>query len=127
MMQSCEFFPPDGGGNGGRCGNDHCKVTAVTMTMTTTVDADADADARSSSSSSSSSCCSSSGATARGGEYQTSKEVCGAGIGSVGKKQRPGNGGDNNRGGIVPAAGECGGDPDRAALPPLLPPFPPAR
>jgi hypothetical protein len=58
--------PPNGGGNGGGCGNDHCKVTAVTMTTTTTADADADADARSSSSS----CHSSSGATARGGEYR---------------------------------------------------------
>jgi hypothetical protein len=56
----------------------------------------------------------------------TSKDVRGTGIGCVGGKQRPGNGGDNDRGGIVPAAGECGGDPGGAALPPLLPPFPPA-
>jgi hypothetical protein len=58
--------PPNGGGNGGGCGSNHCKVTAVTMTMTMMPDADADADAHSSSSS----CRSSSGATARGGEYQ---------------------------------------------------------
>ncbi len=51
----------------------------------------------------------------------TSKDVCGAGVGCVGRKQRPGNGG-----GIIPATGKCGGDLDRAALPPLLPPFPPA-
>jgi hypothetical protein len=97
------------------------------MTTTTTADVDADADARSSCSS----CRSSSGATARGGEYRTSKDVRGAGVGCVGGKQRPGNGGDNDRGGIVPAAGECGGDPDGEALPPLLPPllppFSPAR
>jgi hypothetical protein len=42
--------PPNSGGNGGGCGNDHCKVTEVTMTTTTTADANADADARSSSS-----------------------------------------------------------------------------
>ena len=65
IMQSCKFFPPNGGGNGGGCGNDYCKVTAVTMMMTTMADAGADTDARSSSSS----CRSSSGATARGGEY----------------------------------------------------------
>ncbi len=57
----------------------------------------------------------------------TSKDVCGAGVGCAGGKQRSGNGGNNDCGGIVPAAGECGGDPDGAALPPLLPPFPPTR
>ncbi len=93
------------------------------MTTTMTADADADADARSSSSS----CRSSSGARARGGEYRTSKDVHGAGVGCIGGKQRPCNGGDDDRGGIVPATGECGGDPDGPALPPLLPPFPPAR
>ncbi len=56
-----------------------------------------------------------------------SKDVRGASIGCVGRKQRPGNGSNDDRGGIVPAAGECGGDPDGAALPPLLPPFPLAR
>ncbi len=55
-----------------------------------------------------------------------SKDVCGAGIGCVGGKQRPGNSGNNDCGGIVPAAGEWSGDPDGAALPPLFPPFPPA-
>jgi hypothetical protein len=55
----------------------------------------------------------------------TSKDVRSASIGCVGGKQRPGNGGDDDRGGIVPATGECGGDPDGAALPPLLPPLPP--
>ncbi len=55
----------------------------------------------------------------------TSKDVCGAGVGCVGGKQRLGNGGNDNRGGIVPTAGECGRDPDGVALPPLLPPFPP--
>ncbi len=47
----------------------------------------------------------------------TSKDVRGAGVGCVSGKQRPGNGGDDDRGGIVPAAGKCGGDPDGAALP----------
>ncbi len=56
-----------------------------------------------------------------------SKDVRGAGVGCIGGKQRPGNGGDNDRGGIVPAAGKCGGDPDGVALPPLLPPFPPVQ
>jgi hypothetical protein len=88
----------------------------VTLTTTTTADADADADTHSSS-----------GAMARGGEYRTYKDVRGAGVGCVGRKQRPGNGGNNDRGGIVPAAGECGGDSDGAALPPLFSLFPPAR
>ncbi len=56
-----------------------------------------------------------------------SKDVHGTGVGCVSEKQRPGNSGNNNCGSIVPAAGECGGDPNGAALPPLLPPFPPAR
>ena len=55
----------------------------------------------------------------------TSMDVRGAGVGCVGGKQRPGNGGNDDRDGIVPVAGECGGDPDGAALPPLLPLFPP--
>jgi hypothetical protein len=126
MMQSCDSSPPSCGGNGGRCGNNHCKVTAVTMTTTTMVGADTDADAP------------------RQLQHQqqlpqqqrlngkrwgvsTSKDICGAGVGCVGGKQRPGNGGDDNRSGIIPAAGECGGDPGGAALPPLLPPFPPTR
>ena len=45
MMQSCKFFPPNGGGNGSGCSNNHCKVNAMTMTTTTTADADAYADA----------------------------------------------------------------------------------
>ncbi len=57
----------------------------------------------------------------------TSKDVRGAGVGCVGGKQRPRNGGNNDRGGIVPTADECSGDPDGAALPPLFPPFLPAR
>ncbi len=57
----------------------------------------------------------------------TSNDVRGAGVGCVGGKQRPGNGVYDDHGGIVPAAGECGGDPGGAALPPLLPPFPPPR
>ena len=52
----------------------------------------------------------------------TSKDVRGAGIGCVGGKQRPGNGGDDDRGGIVPATGECGGD---RRFPPTIPPSPP--
>ncbi len=56
-----------------------------------------------------------------------SKDVRGTSVGCVGGKQRPGNGGNNNRGGIIPAAGECSGDPSRATLSPLLPPFPPTR
>jgi hypothetical protein len=35
----------------------------------------------------------------------TSKDLNGAGFGYVAGKQRPGNGGNNNRGSIVPAAG----------------------
>jgi hypothetical protein len=54
-----------------------------------------------------------------------SKDIRGTGVGCIGGKQRPGNGRDDDRGGIVPAPGECGGDPDGAALPPLLPLFPP--
>ncbi len=57
----------------------------------------------------------------------TSKDLRGANFDCVGGKQRPGNGGNDDHGGIIPAAGKCGGDPSRAALPPLLPPFPPAR
>ncbi len=57
----------------------------------------------------------------------TSKNVHSNGVGCIGGKQRPDNGGNDDRGGIVPAASKCGGDPGRAALPPLLPPFPPAR
>ncbi len=107
--------PPNGGGNGGGCGNDHRKVTTMTMTTTTTADADADADAprqlqqqqllpqqqR------------------RNGKrwgVSTSNNVRDAGVGCVGEKQRPGNGDNNDRGGIVPAAGECDGDPGGAAL-----------
>ncbi len=60
-------------------------------------------------------------------EVSTSKDLRGAGFGCVGGKQRPGNGGKDGRGGIVPAAGKWGGDPGRAALPPLLPPFPPTQ
>ncbi len=56
----------------------------------------------------------------------TYKDVRGTGIGCVGGKQRPGNGGGDDCSGIVPAAGECGRDPGGAALPPLFPPFPPA-
>jgi hypothetical protein len=55
----------------------------------------------------------------------TSTDVCGASVSCVGGRQRPGNGVDDDRRDIIPAAGECGGDPGRAALPPLLPPFPP--
>jgi hypothetical protein len=124
MMQSCEFFPPNGGSNDGGCGNNHCKVTPVTMTMTTTLDANADANApwqqqqqqllqqqqR----------------NGKGWGVSTSKDVRGASIGCVGGKQRPDNGGNDNCGSI-PTAGECGGDPGGAALPPLLSPFPPAR
>jgi hypothetical protein len=57
----------------------------------------------------------------------TSKDVRGTSIGCIGGKQRPGNDGNNDHGGIVPTAGKCGGDPGGAALPPLLPPFPPTR
>ncbi len=95
----------------------------MAMTTTTTADTNADANARSSSSS----CCSSSGAMAGGGEYRTSKDVRGTGVGCVSGKQRPSNGREDDCGGILPIAGKCGGDPDEAALPPLLPPFPPAR
>jgi hypothetical protein len=54
-----------------------------------------------------------------------SKDVRGTGIGCIIGKQRPRNGGNDDCGGIVPAAGKCGRDPGRAELPPLLPPFPP--
>jgi hypothetical protein len=54
-----------------------------------------------------------------------SQDVHGAGIGCIGGKQRPGNGGDNNCGCIVSAAGKCGGDlAGRRFLPPS-PPSPP--
>ncbi len=128
MIQSCEFFPPqpNGGSNGGGCGNNHCKVIAMTMTTTTTADTNAYADApqqllqqqqlppqqwR----------------NGKRWGVSTFKDLRGASFGYVGGKQRPGNGGNNDCSGIVPAAGKCGGDPGRAALPPLLPPFPPAR
>jgi hypothetical protein len=55
----------------------------------------------------------------------TSKDVSGASVGCVGGKQRPENGGNDDRSSIIPTAGECGGDPSEAALPPLLPPLPP--
>jgi hypothetical protein len=91
------------------------------MTTTTTANADADADAPRQLQQQQ---------QQRNGKrwgVLTSKDVHGAGVDCVGRKQRPGNGGDDNCGGIVPAAGKCGGDPGGAALPPLLPPFPPAR
>jgi hypothetical protein len=129
MMQSCKFFPPNGGGNGSGCGNNHCKVTAMTMTMTTMADANADANAN---------------APRQLQQQQqqlpqqqrrngkrwgvlTSKNVRGAGVGFVSKKQRPCNEGYKDCGGIVPPAGKCSGDPGGAALPPLLPPFPPTQ
>jgi hypothetical protein len=55
-----------------------------------------------------------------------SKDLRSAGFGYVGGKQRPGKGGNDDSGSIVPATGKCSGDPGRAALT-LLPPFPPAR
>ncbi len=57
----------------------------------------------------------------------TSKDICGAGVGCVSEKQRPSNGGNDDCSSIVPTAGECGGDPGGAVLPPLLLPFPPVR
>ncbi len=45
LFNHASSFPPNGGGNGGGCGNDHRMVTAVTMTTSTTADADADTDA----------------------------------------------------------------------------------
>ncbi len=126
MMQSCKFFPPNGGSNSGRCGNYHSKVTTMTMRTTMMVKADTDANA----------------------PWQlqqqqqlpqqqwhngkrwgvsTSKDVHGTGVGCVGGNQRPDNGGDDDRGGIIPAAGKGGGDPGGVALPLLLPPFPPPQ
>jgi hypothetical protein len=55
----------------------------------------------------------------------TSKDLCGAGFGCVGRKQRPGNGGNDDRSSIVPAAGKCGGDPAGRRFPPSSPPSPP--
>jgi hypothetical protein len=92
------------------------------MTMTMTVDADADAPQQQQQQLPQQ--------QRRNGKrwgVSTSKDVRGTGIGCVGGKQRSGNGGNDDRGGILPAAGKCGGDPDGVALPPLLPPFPPAR
>ncbi len=113
-------------GNGSGCSNNHRKVTAVTMTTTLMADANADAN------------------TPRQLQQQKqllkqqqhngkrwiglpSKDIRVAGVGCIGGKQRPGNGSNNDCGGIVPTAGECCGDPGGAALPPLLPPFPLAR
>ncbi len=118
--------PPYGCGNGGGCSNDHRKVTAMTMMMTMTVDANADTNApwqlqqqqqlpqqqR------------------RNGKRWgglPSKDVCGTGVCYIGGKQRPSNGGNDDHGGIIPAAGKCGRDPGGVALPPFLPPFPPAQ
>jgi hypothetical protein len=126
MMQSCKFFPPNGGSNGSGCGNNHRKVNAMTMTTSMTADADTYANApqqlqqqqqlppqqwR----------------NGKRWGVSTSKDLRGASFGYVGGKQRPGNGGNDNCSGIVPAAGKCGRDPGRAALPPLLPPPSPPR
>ncbi len=118
--------PPNGGGIGGGCGNDHCKVTAVTMMTTTTADANADADAPWQLQQQQQLSQQQRRNSKRWG-VSTFKDVRGAGVGCVGGKQRPGNGGNDDCGGIVPATGECDGDPGGAVLPPLLPPFPPAR
>ncbi len=98
----------------------------MTITTTTTADADADADApwqlqQQQQLPQQQRC------NGKRGGVLTSKDVRGTGVGCVGGKQRPGNGGNNDCGGIVPTAGKCGGEPSGAALPPLLPPFPPAR
>jgi hypothetical protein len=126
MMQSCKFFPPQRRRNGGGCGNNLRKVNAMTMMTTTTADADAYAN------------------TPQLLQQQqqllqqqwrnskrlgvsTPKDHCGTGFGYVGRKQRPGNGSNDDCGGIVLAAGKCGGDPGRAALSPLPPPPSPPR
>ncbi len=116
--------PPNGGGNGGGCGNNHHKVTAVTMTTATTANANADANApqqlqQQQQLPQQQRC------NGKRWGLSTSKDICGAGVGCIGRMQRPGKGGDDDCGGIVPAAGKCDGDPGRAVLPPLLPPFPP--
>ncbi len=54
----------------------------------------------------------------------TSKDDRGAGVSCIDGKQKPGNGGDNDRGSIVPAAGKCNGDPGGVVLPPSSPPSP---
>ncbi len=98
----------------------------MTMMRTTTADADADADApwqlqQQQQLPPQQQC------NGKRWGVSTSKDVRGAGIGCVCGKQRPGNGGGNDCSGIVPAAGECGGDPSGAALPPIFPPFPSTR
>jgi hypothetical protein len=123
MMQSCKFSPPNGSGNSGRCINNHHKVVAVTMTTTTTADADADANAPRQQLQQQQLPQQQRPNVKRWG-VSTSKDVCGTKVGWVGGKQRPGNGSNNDRSGILTAAGKCGGDPGGAALPPLIPPFP---
>ncbi len=58
----------------------------------------------------------------------TSKDLRGAGFGYVGGKQRPGNGGNDDRGGIVPA-GPCRRQvrrgPRQGSASPPPPPLPP--
>jgi hypothetical protein len=118
--------PPNGGGNGGGCSNDHRKVTAMTLMRTMAADADADANAPRQLQQQQQLPQQQQRNSKRWG-VSTSKDLYGAGVGCVCGKQSPGNGGGNDCSGIVPAAGECGGDPGGAALPPILPPFPLTR
>ncbi len=127
MHNHASSSPADGGGNGGGYGNNHCKVTTVTMTMTTMADANAEADAPRQLQQQQQQLPQQQRRNSKRWGVSTSKDVRSAGVGCIGRKQRPGNGGNNNHGGIVPAKGKCGGYPGGVALPPLPPPFPPTR
>jgi hypothetical protein len=115
--------PPNGGGNGSGCGNNHRKVNAMTMMTTMTADADAYANAPQQLQQQQQQPQQQWRNGKRWG-VSTSKDCRSAGFGCVGGKQRPGNGGNNDCGGIVPAAGKCSGDPSRVAFPPSSPPSP---
>jgi hypothetical protein len=118
--------PPNGGGNCGGCGNNHCKVTAVTMTTTMTADANADADAHSSSSSCcSSSCCSSSGATARGGEYQHPRTSAAPALAALAGSKGPATAAMKIGAALSPPQVSVAGDPTGRRFPPSSPPSPP--
>jgi hypothetical protein len=99
----------------------------VTMTMTMTADADTDANVPRQLQQQQQQLLQQQRRNGKRWRVLTSKDVRSTGVGYIGGKQRLSNGGNNDHGGIVPAAGKCGGNLGRAALPPLLLPFPPAR
>jgi hypothetical protein len=113
--------PPNGRGNGGGCGNDHRNVTAVTMMTTTTADADADADARSSSSS----CRSSSGATARGGEYRRPRTSGAPALAALAGSKGPAMAAMTIAAALSLPQVSAAGTPTGRRFPPFSPPSPP--